>query len=125
MLPKDNDSAHVSVLIPLLKTMAKELGVPVLALAQLNREVEKRSTKDKRPMISDLRESGSLEQDADNIILLYRDKYYFPDSKMGDAAEWDVAKCRNGPTGKVMMKFTGSCTRFDPLPLDEYPNDGA
>lgn len=115
---------QISYLSRGLKAMAKELGVAVIALSQLNRAVETRSTKDKRPQISDLRESGALEQDSDVIILLYRHEYYFPDDgKTRGIAEWDVAKQRNGATGKVMMKFTGYCSRFDELAASEYPSD--
>ena len=107
-----------------LKQLAKELGVVVIALSQLNRAVETRSTKDKRPQISDLRESGSLEQDADAIMLLYRDEYYFPDNaKMKGLAECNVAKQRNGPTGRVMFRFEGPYTRFSELAASDYPED--
>lgn len=106
-----------------LKQLAKELGVPVIALAQLNRSVETRTTKSKIPQLSDLRESGSLEQDADTIVFIYRDEYYFPESEKKGIAELIIAKQRNGPTGKVMTRFTNSCTRFDNLALEDYPQD--
>jgi replicative DNA helicase len=105
-----------------LKQLAKELRVPVIALSQLNRSVETRTTKDKRPQLSDLRESGAIEQDADTIIFIYRDEYYNPEStdKKG-IAELIIAKQRNGPTGKVLVRFAGSYTRFDNLAPGDYP----
>jgi replicative DNA helicase len=105
-----------------LKQLAKELRVPVIALSQLNRSVETRTTKDKRPQLSDLRDSGSIEQDADTVIFIYRHSYYFPDDEQHRGiAELIVAKQRNGPTGKVLTRFTASCTRFDNLAQEDYP----
>lgn len=106
-----------------LKGLAKELEVPVIALSQLNRAVETRSTKDKRPQLSDLRETGSLEQDADNVLLLFREDYYDPQTPKKGIAEVNVAKQRNGPTGRVYLRFDASCTRFDNIALGDYPEE--
>lgn len=107
-----------------LKRLAKELKVPVIALSQLNRSVEMRG-KDKRPGLSDLRESGAIEQDADNIIFVYRDDYYEPDSQEKGIAEFIVAKQRQGPTGTVKVRFTDAFTRFDNLAPGEHPEEAA
>ena len=104
-----------------LKGLAKELEVPVIALSQLNRAVETRSEKSKRPLISDLRESGAIEQDADNIVFIYRDDYYNrDDSAEPNIAELIVAKQRNGPTGTAKVRFDKQWTRFDNLAEGEY-----
>jgi replicative DNA helicase len=106
-----------------LKQLAKEMSVPVMALSQLNRSVETRGTKDKRPQLADLRESGAIEQDADAIMFIYRDEYYFENSPDKGQAEVIVAKQRNGPTGTVKVKFTSQYTRFDNLDTDSYDFD--
>ncbi len=103
-----------------LKRLAKELRVPVIALSQLNRAVETRGTKDKRPQLSDLRESGAIEQDADNIVFIFRDDYYEAESDQRGIAELIIAKQRNGPTGKVKVRFEAAYTRFDNLAQGEY-----
>ncbi|MFI5299023.1 MAG: replicative DNA helicase [Polyangiales bacterium] len=113
-----------------LKALAKELKVPVIALSQLNRAVETRPGKDKRPQLSDLRESGAIEQDADVIQFIYRPEYYVADKTSEDAqklkgyAELLVAKQRNGPTGKVAMTFIDEYTKFENRAAGAYqPED--
>ncbi len=104
-----------------LKGLAKELHIPVVALSQLNRAVETRSEKSKRPQLSDLRESGAIEQDADNIVFIYRDEYYNREATTEpNVAELIVAKQRNGPTGTVKTRFDHAYTRFDNLADGEY-----
>jgi replicative DNA helicase len=117
-LPREQEISEIS---RGLKQLAKELGVPVIALSQLNRAVESRPKKDRRPQLSDLRESGALEQDSDTILFVYRDDYYNPEtSNAKGLAELIIAKQRNGPTGKVLVRFSASCTRFDNLAAGEH-----
>ena len=108
----DNRSQELGEMSRSLKALAKELKVPVIALSQLNRQVETRP--DRRPLLADLRESGALEQDADVVILIYRDDAYNRDPNNPDAgtAELIVAKQRNGPTGIVRLAFLREQTRF-------------
>jgi replicative DNA helicase len=108
--PGENRVQEVGAVSRSLKAMAKELELPTLALAQLNRSVERRD--DKRPMLSDMRESGSIEQDADLVLMLYRDAYYNPQSAFPNLAELAIAKNRNGPTGKVSLYFGAETMTF-------------
>lgn len=104
---------EISAISSNLKSLAKELSVPVIAVAQLNRSPEGRE--DKRPLLSDLRESGAIEQDADLVIMLYREEYYRTEAERKGVAELDVAKNRTGPTGKVELAFLKQFTRFENL----------
>jgi len=119
----ENRTQEVSAISRGLKTLAKELEAPVIALSQLSRDPEKRGG-DHRPQLADLRESGSIEQDADLVMFVFREEVYKPDEpELNGVADIIIAKQRNGPTGKAKLTFLKDCTRFEDAD-EQYESSG-
>lgn len=119
---KENRATEISEISRSLKALAKELKVPVIALSQLNRSVEQRT--DKKPVMSDLRESGAIEQDADLIMMIYRDEVYDPNTTRKGIADIIIAKQRNGPIGDIQLTFLGKYTKFENFTPESSYGDG-
>ena len=109
----ENRQQEISEISRALKALARELNIPILAISQLSRAVEART--DHRPQLSDLRESGAIEQDADVVVLILREEYYKPSSENQGIAEVIIAKQRNGPVGSMKLAFIKEYTRFENL----------
>ena len=118
---KENRATEISEISRSLKALAKELNVPVIALSQLNRSLETRP--DKRPVMSDLRESGAIEQDADMILCIYRDEVYNEDSPQKGTAEILIRKHRNGALDTIRLAFLGEFTRFENYAPEQYAQE--
>ncbi|MED5534707.1 MAG: replicative DNA helicase [Pseudomonadota bacterium] len=114
----ENRATEISEISRSLKALARELNVPVLALSQLNRSVEQRT--DKKPIMSDLRDSGAIEQDADLIVFIYREEVYDSETPRKGIADINIGKQRNGPTGKFKLTFLGDFTKFETLVAEAY-----